>query len=348
MMEAMIDLRSDSSSSPTDLMRHAMARAEVGNDAFREDPTVNELEKRAAELLEKEAALFVSSGTMGNLVAVMAATSAGETIIAGRQSHLVRFEAGGAARLGGVFMSTFPDENGRMDPDEIENYIQLPMSLTPRLMAIENTHNSSGGLVLDLKEMERYKTLAAKYGMHLHLDGSRIFNAASALGVPAAGITSKVDSVSMCLSKGLSAPVGSILLGKQDFIDKARDIRFLLGGQMRKAGILAAAGLVAFDTMLPQISIDHENATLLAKGLAGLKGIKVRLDQVQTNMVLFDVSELVKHAKEFENLLEARGVFASVFSDKQIRFITYRDIDRMVIKDTLVICESVVKEIGLR
>jgi threonine aldolase len=348
MMEAMIDLRSDSSSSPTDLMRQAMAKAEVGNDAFGEDPTVNELEKRAAELLDKESALLVSSGTMGNIVAVMTAASAGETILAGRQSHLVRFEAGSAAKLGGVFMVTFPDENGRIDPEEIRNYIHLPMSLTPRLLVIENTHNCSGGLVLGMEEMEHYQALAAEHRMHLHLDGSRIFNAASALKLPAATIASTVDSVSFCLSKGLSCPVGSILLGKQNFIKKAREIRFLLGGQMRKVGILAAAGLVAFDTMLPQISIDHENAKILAKGLASLPGIKVSLDKVQTNIVLFDVSELVKDAKEFEDLLEARGVFASVFSDKQIRFITYRDIDRMVVEDTLEICEDIVKELRSR
>ncbi len=341
----MIDLRSDSSSSPTEQMRQAMAHAPVGNDAFREDPTVNELEKRAADLLDKEAAVFLSSGTMGNLIAVMAATTPGDAILAGRQSHLVRFEAGGAARLGGLLIITFPDEDGRIKPVEIENYIQLPMNLTPRLLAIENTHNCSGGLALSLEEMEVYQALAKNCNMHLHLDGSRIFNAASALKVPAALIASKVDSVSICLSKGLSAPVGSILLGTREFIKKSREMRFLLGGQMRKVGIIAAAGIVALDTMLPQIDIDHENALFLAKGLASLPGIKVKLDRVQTNIVLFDVSDLVPDAREFEDMLESRGIFASVFSNEQIRFITYRNINRAVIEEVLIICKDVIQEI---
>jgi len=341
----MIDLRSDSSSTPTDLMRQAMATAAVGNDAFREDPTVNELEQRAAALLKKEAALFVSSGTMGNMLGTLTVAAPGEVVVAGRQSHLVRFEAGAPARIGGVMLLSFSDENGRISLEEVEDYITRPTSLRQRVLAIENTHNSSGGLVLDKKEMEQYYSFALKYNLHLHLDGSRIFNAATALGVSAAELASCADSVTFCLSKGLSAPVGSVLLGKREFIDHAREYRFLLGGQMRKVGILAAAGLVALDTMIPQIKIDHQNAKILAQGLTKLNGIKLMLDLVQTNIVLFDVSDLVKDAQDFENLLETRGVYASVFSSKQIRFITYRDITQSIVERVLETCESVVKEI---
>jgi len=344
----MIDLRSDSSSMPTDAMRRAMAEAEVGNDAFKEDPTVNELEMRSASLLNKEAALFVSSGTMGNLLALLTATCPGDGVIAGRQSHIVRFEAGAPARLGGLSLIPFDDPAGRMGIDSIESFLKLPMNLKPRILTHENTHNSSGGLVLTLDEQAQYGTLAREHGLHYHLDGARLFNAATALGVPSSDIAKTADTVTFCLSKCLSAPVGSILAGKTEFIKRARDTRFQLGGQMRQVGVLAAAGLVALDTMIPQIKIDHINAKLLAEGLAEIDGIEVSIDLVQTNIVLFDVSNLVTSAQEFEDILETKGVYASVFSPHQIRFITYRNINEAIIAKVIKITKEVAEELRSR
>jgi len=342
----MIDLRSDSSSLPTKAMREAMASAAVGNDAFGEDPTVNELEQRAALLLGKESALFVPSGTMGNLLAILTATNPGDAVLVGRQSHLVRFEAGAPSRFGGVLFVPFDDAPmGRMRIEELESFLTLPMSLRPRMLVIENTHNSSGGLVLSIEEMAQYSSLAHKHNLHLHLDGARLFNAACALGVPVSELSCYADSVCFCLSKCLSAPVGSILVGEREFITQARKNRFQLGGQMRQAGILAAAGLVALDTMLPQIEKDHHNARILAEGLAAIDGIELDLNLVQTNIVMFDVSNLVANAQEFEEKLEARGVYASVFSPRQIRFVTYRNINQPEIDKVLEITREIVREL---
>ena len=341
----MIDLRSDSSSTPTKDMRKAMAEAEVGNDAFREDPTVNELERLAASLLGKEAALFVSSGTMGNILGLLATTSPGDAVLAGRQSHLIRFEAGAPARLGGVALLPFDDESGRLSINQLERFLNLPMSLRTRMLSIENTHNSSGGLALSLEEMAQYQAFVRKYDLHLHLDGARLFNAAIAIGVPAREIVRFADSVTFCLSKCLSAPIGSILVGKSDFINRARELRFQLGGQMRQAGIIAAAGLVALNSMMPQIEVDHDHARILAQGIAGIVGIGISPELVQSNIVLFDVSKLVSNAQIFEDRLEARGVFASVFSPHMIRFITYRDIDRDRINTVLEVTRDVAREL---
>jgi len=342
----MIDLRSDSSSTPTDLMRQAMANAKIGNDAFQEDPTVNALERKAATLLGKEEGLFVASGTMGNLVPVLSAAKPGETVLAGRDSHFVRFEAGAPARLGGFTLIAFPDEDGKPRIDEIRDFMELPKSLVPRVFVLENTHNSSGGMILSLEEMKAYAGLAKSYGLHLHLDGARIFNAAEALQVPASEIAQYADSVAFCLTKCLSAPVGSILVGKHEFIAQARNMRFMLGGQMRQAGVIAAAGLVALETMLPQIAVDHQNARTLAKGLSEIDGIRVDLERVRSNIVLFDVSPLVDHAQQLEDLLERHGVYASVFSSRDIRYITYRDIDADTIEQVLSITAQVAQEIG--
>jgi len=340
----MIDLRSDSSSTPTDGMREAMAAAVVGNDAFGEDPTVNELEQRVASLLGKESALFVSSGTMGNLVAVLTATNPGDAVLAGRLSHLVRFESGAPARFGGLALVPFSDPRGRMRTEELESFLGLPMSLRPRVLSVENTHNSSGGLVLSVQEMADYGSVARRYGLHLHIDGARLLNAASALGVHVSELSRHAASVTICLTKCLSAPVGAVLAGDAEFISRARDTRFQLGGQMRHTGILAAAGLVALDVMLPQIDKDHLNARVLAQGLAAIDGIEVDVDVVETNIVLFDVSSLGASAPAFEERLEARGVYASVFSPEQIRFITYRDIGEREISDVLDITAAVAQE----
>jgi threonine aldolase len=235
----------------------------------------------------------------------------------------------------------FADPAGRMNIDELETFLTLPKSLRPRLLSIENTHNSSGGLALSVEEIHQYHSLARRHGLYLHMDGSRIFNAAVALKVPASDLARYADSVTFCLSKGLSAPVGSIIAGSREFITRARDNRFQLGGQMRQAGIIAAAGLVAMDTILPQLERDHQNAHFLAMGLAAIEGIKVNIDLVQTNIVLFDVSNLVSNAQEFEEQLEVRGVFASVFSHRLIRFITYRDIGQDEINKVLRITSEV-------
>ena len=299
-----VDLRSDTLTRPTAAMSKAMAEAEVGDDVFGEDPTVNKLEEMAAERMGKEAALFVASGTMGNLVSLLAHCARGEEIILGSFAHTFYFEQGGSAAVGGIHPRTLPNQpDGTLTLSDIEGAIRPDNVHFPRtrLIVLENTHNLCGGHPLDVDYMKAVGDLARRHGLKIHVDGARFFNAAVALDVPTAKLAAEADSVSFCLSKGLGAPVGSVVCGSGDFISEARRARKILGGGMRQAGVLAAAGIVALNEMVERLADDHANARKLAEGLAQMPGITIDPNQIHTNIVYFEfdrkditVEELVK------------------------------------------------------
>jgi len=321
-----IDLRSDTTTLPTDEMRRAMYQAEVGDDVFGEDPTVNRLEEMSAEILGKEAALFVTSGTMANLTAVLTHTRPGDEIIVGSQAHIFWYEVGGASALGGVMMRTVSDnENGQMEPDLVEQTIRAENIHFPEttLLCLENTHNRCGGTFLTAEFTSGIAELAHSHGLRVHLDGARIFNAAIAQGIPANELAEPVDSVCFCLSKGLSAPVGSLLCGKRDFVERARKRRKMLGGGMRQAGIIAAAGVVALEKMVSRLADDHANARRLADGLANISGINISPEKVQTNIVLFELPATVS-STEFIRQMTERGVGFIGRGGQVVRAVTHR------------------------
>jgi threonine aldolase len=283
-----IEQRSDTFTLPTPEMRRAIAEAELGDDVFREDPTVNRLEAMAAERLGKEAALLTASGTMSNLVALLSHCQRGDEVLLGSEAHILHFEAVGGAALGGLELRPIPnDSRGCIDPAAIEEAVRLPDIHQPRtgLLCLENTHNRCGGTVLNEADLEAMAQVARRWGFPVHLDGARVFNAAVALGVPAAQLVRPVDSVAFSLCKGLACPVGSVLCGSAEFIQRARRYRKMVGGGMRQAGIIAAAGIVALETMIDRLAEDHENARLLAQGLAAIPGLRLVPPQVDSNMV---------------------------------------------------------------
>jgi threonine aldolase len=344
--EKMIDLRSDTVTKPTEEMRQAMARAPVGDDVYGEDPTVNELEEKAADILGKGAALFVPSGTMGNQVAVLAHTQRGDEIILDTYCHIASYEVGSASMLGGVQLRTIP---GFLLGDTVnlirEAYrptnLHFPIS---RLVCLENTFNRGGGQVMSLEKMKEIYQCAKELGLAVHLDGARLFNAAIAAGCQAREYAQYGDSVMFCLSKGLGAPVGSILTGSKEFIALARKYRKALGGGMRQAGILAAAGLIALEG-IGRLKEDHHKARLLAEGLNQIKGLKVNLDQVQTNMVFLDASALPGGPHALVAEMKKAGILASVIAEReQIRFVTHRDVSTEDISHSL----QVIKDIAHR
>jgi len=321
-----IDLRSDTVTHPTDAMRRAMFEAEVGDDVFGEDPTINRLETMAAQKMGKEAALFTVSGTMSNLVAVLTHTRHGNEIILGSESHIFLNEVGGAAALGGVMVHTIPnDSDGRLTLADIENAIRDKNIHYPEttLLCLENTQNRCGGAVLTPEYTQQAAALAHGHGMKVHLDGARIFNAAVALGIPAVELTGEVDSVGFCLSKGLSAPIGSVLCGSKEFIERARKKRKMLGGGMRQAGVIAAAGIVALETMIDRLAEDHANARKLAAGLAKIQGITLAKEKAPTNIVIFDLAQPFPVA-EFLMKLDSQGVKVVRFGNHRLRAVTHR------------------------
>ncbi len=292
MLNGWIDLRSDTVTHPTPAMREAMARAEVGDDVFEEDPTVRRLEEAAAERMGKEAALFVASGTMANLVSLLTHCGRGDEVIVGDQAHTFLSEVGGMAALGGIHPRPIPNQpDGTLRLEDIEAAIRTEDVHHPRtrLIALENTHNRCMGAALSPEYMARVRALADRHGLKVHVDGARIFNAAVALGVPAAELARHADTVTFCLSKGLCAPVGSLICGPRDFIREARRVRKMVGGGMRQAGVLAAAGLVALETMVDRLAEDHRRARWLAEGLAEIPGIRIEVHRVQTNIVIFEL-----------------------------------------------------------
>jgi len=341
-----IDLRSDTVTLPPEEMREAICRAELGDDVFGEDPTVNALEERAADRFGKEAALLVVSGTMGNLISVLAHCGRGSEVILGDQSHTFYYEAGGISALGSVHPHTIPNAvDGTLPLELIEAAVRPDNVHFPRtgLICLENTHNRCGGAALPQTYMEEVADLAARHDIPVHLDGARIFNAAVALGANVADLTARVDSLTFCLSKGLSAPIGSVVCGSKKFVAEARRIRKVVGGGMRQAGIIAAAGIVALETMVQRLAEDHSNAAHLAQGIAGLKGLTVDADRVQTNIVYFDVTTEKFTAETLVASLDAQGVQMLALGPNRIRAVTHYGIGREDIDQTLAVMAEAVR-----
>lgn len=335
----MIDLRSDTVTRPTPAMRKAMAEAEVGDDVYGEDPTVNLLQEKAAELFGKEAALFVPTGSMGNQIAVKLHTKQGDEVIIEERGHIFNYEMGTPAVVSGVMIRPVraANENGMLTWAEIESAIHVnqPYYACPTgLICLENTHNFGGGSVMSAEQTSEICRKAHALNLPVHLDGARIFNSAVAQFETVANLTKDVDSVQFCLSKGLGAPVGSMLLGKKDFIAEARSWRKRFGGGMRQVGILAAAGLIALEESPKVLHLDHENARRLGEGVANIKGIKIDAEKVQTNIVIFDVSETGKTSAEICGNLKESGILAIPFG-KAIRMVTHYDVSRDDIETTL-------------
>jgi threonine aldolase len=322
----LVDLRSDTVTRPTESMFEAMHSAPLGDDVLGDDPTVMRLEELAAEITGKDEALFVPSGTMGNQIAIASHCNPGDAILIEEEAHILYYEVGGSALIGGVVSWTLPSHNGAIDPKVVEKHVLRQSLHTPgtTLLCIENTHNRAGGTVIPIDIMARYREIATRNGMNIHLDGARVFNAATALGVPVADITKYVDSVNFCISKGLRSPVGSVLCGPAAFIREARHWRKRLGGGMRQAGILAACGLISLTKMVDRLGEDHKRARRLAEVIAALPGVGVDLETVQTNLV---VVEYEKPALFWQEALRERGVLALPTSANRMRFVVHADID---------------------
>ena len=337
-----IDLRSDTVTQPTPEMRRAMTTAPLGDDVFGDDPTVNRLEEVAAARLGKEASVFLPSGTMGNLIAVAVHARSGEELIADADSHVFLYEAAGAAAIAGVQIRPVATHAGIMVPEQIEAAVRprddSHVPLTAALF-LENTHNVHGGVVWPLDALRAASDTARAQGVHVHLDGARIFNASVALGVNASDIAASADTVTFCISKGLGCPAGSILCGSKETIDHARRWRKRLGGAMRQTGVLAAAGLVALETMVDRLAEDHSNARTLAEGLAELPGISCDLSRVQTNLVYFDLAKV--SGAEFQEECRRRGLLGEATDRQRVRFVTHLGITADDVQAALSICEEV-------
>ena len=343
----MIDLRSDTVTKPTPAMRRAMAEAEVGDDVYGEDPTVNRLQERAAEIFEKEAALFVPTGSMGNQIAVKLHTRPGMEVVIEERGHIFNYEMAAMSAIAGTLARPVKSSNGSgiLSWADIEGALHTGGAyyVAPTgLVALENSHNLAGGTLMPRARTEEICERAHAAGLPVHLDGARIFNASVALGETVAALSRPVDSVMFCLSKGLGAPVGSMLLGTGPFIEEARRWRKMLGGGMRQVGVLAAAGLVALEETPQRLHEDHENARLLADGLAQLPGVRLDAEKVQTNIVIFDVSDTGIGADEICARLAARGVLASGFG-ASIRMVTHYDVARADIETALRELELILK-----
>ncbi len=337
----MIDLRSDTITLPDETMRRAIYEAELGDDVYGEDPTVNRLQKMAADLVGKEAAMLVPSGTMGNQVAILTHCKPGTEVIMEADSHIYYYEAAAASVFAGIQPRPLQGQKGVLPADLVEWAIrQDDIHLPPTsLICLENTHNRAGGRIFPLEEMKSVFNVAKKHGLPVHLDGARIFNASVASGVSVKDFTACTTSIQFCLSKGLGAPVGSIIAGPAEFIEEARRWRKRLGGGMRQAGIIAAAGIVALDKMVDRLAEDHANARLLAEGLAELKGIDFNLDDVDTNIVI--VKPTGMSVQELGQQLKKRGVLTVVMQPDRIRFTTNKEVSRMDIEKTISILEEV-------
>jgi len=343
----LIDLRSDTVTRPTPEMREAMRNAVVGNAAWNEDPTVRELEEKSARAVGKEAGLFVPSGTMGNQVAIWVHTAKthGPEVICEARSHIYLNESAGIAVLARAQVKPVAGVRGAMPPEAVEAAIQPRGNvLKPRtaLIALENTHNFASGAAVPLENHRAIREIAERHNIPVHLDGARVFNAAVALGVPASAIGREVDTVQFCFSKGLGAPVGSVVCGSHAFIEEARKIRQILGGALRQAGVLAAPALIGLETMTKRLHVDHENARRLAQGLAKLEGLRVD-PRVDTNIVIFDVRDLGVTAAEFTRALYEQGVGFSQVSPTEVRAVTHNDVTDKDIAQALDVTARVVE-----
>ena len=333
-----IDLRSDTVTLPTPAMREAIYNAELGDDVFGEDPTTIRLEKMAAERMGKEAAMLVVSGTMGNLVCILTHCKRAEEVILGDRSHTFLYEAGGISALGGIHPHTITNQSdGTMRLEEIEAAIRDDNVHFPRtrLICLENTHNRCNGAALSLEYMKAVAELAKNRGLMVHLDGARIFNAAAALQVDVKELTCYADSVSFCLSKGLSAPVGSVICGSKEFVAEARRNRKVLGGGMRQCGIIAAAGITALDEMVDRIADDHANAQRLAQGIARIPGLFIEPERVQTNIVYFDIVSRQIKTEELLSQLGNKGIKILLLGPSRFRAVTHYGINAEDIDFTL-------------
>jgi threonine aldolase len=331
----MIDLRSDTVTRPTPAMRKAMAEAEVGDDVYGEDPTVRRLEELAAGLLERQAAVFVPTGTMGNQIAVHLHTHPGSEVLIEARGHIYNFEMGAMAALSGALPRPIATETGILDPDQVAAAINPKVAYrTPtRLLCLENTHNLWSGLPMDAARSRALAAVAHHHGLRVHLDGARIFNAAAALGTSAAELARDCDSVMFCLSKGLAAPVGSLLVGDADFIQEARRVRKVFGGGMRQVGVLAAAGLVGLNTMVDRLAEDHARARRLAEGLATLPGVALDPARIRTNIIMLGLRDervsgprSLPPSQRFVGGLRERGVLCGAFGTHEIRMVTHYEI----------------------
>ena len=333
-----LDFRSDTITQPTPAMREAMRSAEVGDDVFGEDPSINALELESARLFEKEAGLFVASGTQGNLLALLSLTRPGDELIAEASSHIANSEVGGAARLGGLTLRALAGRHGKLSPEQVAATVRPENVHYARttLLAIENTHNAGGGTILAPDEMEALTRTARDRGLKVHVDGARIFNAAVALDVRPAVLARNADTLTFCLSKGLSAPVGSVLVGSTSVIGEARRYRKMVGGGMRQAGVLAAAGLLALREGVERLAEDHRRARNLAEGLARIGGVQIDMATVQTNIVRFDVSGLGRTGASFAEALRERGLRVSGGAGTGgVRMVAHRHIDDAAVDEAL-------------
>jgi len=325
-----VDLRSDTVTKPTPEMRRAMAEAEVGDDVYGEDPTINRLEQRAAEIFGREAAIFVPSGTMGNQIAIKIHTRPGQEIICESRAHILNYEMAMLAHFSGCVARPIAAEDGVLTWPEIKKQIapKIYYRAQTGLLSLENTHNMAGGTVYPQQVADEICDRGHEAGLPVHLDGARIFNAAAALKRPVKEITQKFDSVMFCLSKGLGAPVGSLLVGSRSLVDQARVYRKALGGGMRQGGILAAAGLIALEKMPARLRDDHDNARFLAEGLAQIAGIRIDPAKVVTNIVVFDISGTGLNSAELSKRMAEQGVLANGISPEAMRLVTHMDVDR--------------------
>ncbi len=330
MANTTIDLRSDTVTKPSAEMRRAMAEAEVGDDVFIEDPTINKLQERAAEIFGRQAALFVPSGSMGNLTCILAQTRQGQEVICEESGHVYNYEMASMSAIGGVLPRLVPGEDGILSWQAISKAIRPKIYYRSQtaLIALENTHNMAGGTVYPTKLSEEICDRAHDAGIPVHLDGARIFNAATYLGEDVADMTKKFDSIQFCLSKGLGAPVGSMIVGSREFIERCRSIRKMLGGGMRQAGVLAAAGLIALEKGPKRLQVDHDHAKLLATGLAAIPGITLNPAKVQTNIVIFNLKTSGWSSSDFLQTLAKRDVLAVPVDNERVRMVTHLDVDR--------------------
>ncbi len=341
-MKNIIDLRSDTLTKPSDEMRMAMYEAEVGDDVYKEDPTVNRLEKFAAEILGKEAALYVPSGTMGNQISLNVLTKPGDEVICEKDAHIFQYESGSPAALSGIMLSLVDGVRGVFTPDQVEPLIR-PVSAyymaRSRVIEIENTHNRAGGTINPIENIAAVSALGKKYNLYMHLDGARIWNASVATGISPAEYAKHFDSVSCCLSKGLGAPIGSLIAGTKDFIQEAYRVRKGWGGGMRQAGILAAAGLYALKNNIERLKEDHEKAETLAKKLAAIPGVSVDMESVQTNIVMFTQSKL--SVEDFLSKCSENGLKLGTGKVGVIRAVTHMDVSLNEMTDAAHLIEKI-------
>ena len=344
MNDKIIDLRSDTVTKPSPAMRRAMAEAEVGDDVYIEDPTVNRLQTRAAETFGREAGLFVPSGSMGNLTCIMVQAARGQEVICEAAGHIYNYEMAAMSAIGGVLPRVVPAEDGIMTWEQIAPAIREKAYYRPQtaLVALENTHNMAGGTVYPTRLAHKICDQAHDAGLKVHLDGARVFNAAVYLGENVAEMTKKFDSVQFCLSKGLGAPIGSMIVGSREFIECCRVIRKTLGGGMRQVGVIAAAGLVALEYGPKRLHVDHDNAKTLVEGLAKLPRIRIHAEKVLTNIVIYDIGETGLTSKQFLERLAQRKVLGGPVDARRIRMVTHLDVDRNDIEQAVSIISEVV------